>query len=565
MADFTAYDAKPWLGRYSEHVPDELPLPTRSMVDLFEASARRSPERDAVRYFDATLSYGALDDLAERFARVLAGRGIGKGDRVAIYTQNNPQFLIAQYGAWKRGAVVVPLNPMLKGRELDYHLNDSGARVLVCLTSLYESVAKDVVPNTGVEHVFTTGELEFLPDGEVPAPLRSVERREPGRAPEGAEDLLGALREAAPGGDAREAVSPEDAACFVYTSGTTGKPKGAVETHSSVAYNAEVYRVWMQIGEEDSVFGVAPLFHITGLVGHGALAGVAGVPLVLFHRFDPAEALRLIEKWRPTFTVGAITAFISMMNAPGAEERDLSSLTKCYSGGAPIAPTITERFEEKFGVYVHNIYGLTESASPTHATPLGTRAPVDEGSGALSIGVPVPGCEARLVDTEDASKATPVGEAGEFAARGPMIFKEYWNKPEETEKAFHDGYFLTGDVAVMDEDGWFYIVDRKKDMIVASGYKVWPREVEDVLYTHPRVREAAVVGVPDEYRGETVRAFVALKDGPDITEDELVAYARERMADYKYPRTITFLDEIPKTATGKFLRRELRDHDNTRA
>ena len=552
---FSAYDGKPWLGRYADHVPAELPLPARSMVDLFEASASRVPERDALRYFDAELSFGELNDLANRFCALLASRGVDKGDRVALYLQNNPQFLIAQYGAWKRGAIVVPLNPMLKGRELDYHLNDSGATALVCLEGLYEAVAREVVPGTSVAHVFTTSELEFLPESGVPAPLEGVERRRP----DGTEDLLEALRATEPDGGARAEVVPEDPAYLVYTSGTTGKPKGAVELHSNIAFNAEVYRTWMRLGDEDSVFGVAPLFHITGLVGHGAVAGLAGIPLVLFNRFDPQEALRLVEKWRPTFTVGAITAFIALMNAPGSEERDLSSLHKCYSGGAPIAPSITEQFEEKFGVYVHNIYGLTESNSPTHATPLGARAPVDKGSGALSIGVPVPNCEARLVSVEDPSEPVPVGESGEFAARGPMIFKEYWNKPEATEKAFHDGYFLTGDVAVMDTDGWFYIVDRKKDMIVASGYKVWPREVEDVLYTHPQVKEAAVVGVPDEYRGESVKAFVALKEADAVSEEELISYCKERMANYKYPRQVEFVDEVPKTATGKFLRRELRD------
>ena len=557
---FSAYDSKPWLARYADYVPEELPPPEKSMVDLFEASASRVPEQDAIRYFDATVSYGELNDLADRFCALLASRGIEKGDRVAAYTQNNPQFLLAQYGAWKRGAVVVPLNPMLKARELDYHLNDSGSKALVCLESLYEGAAREVVPGTSVEHVFTTSELEFL-QGKTPPLLESVERR---RA-EGTDDLLGVLGETEPDAGARAGVSPEDPAYIVYTSGTTGKPKGAVESHSNIAFNAEVYRTWMRLGDDDSVFGVAPLFHITGLVGHGAVAGLSGIPLILFHRFDPREALRLIEKWKPTFTVGAITAFISMMNAPGSEERDLSSLQKCYSGGAPIAPSITEQFEEKFGVYIHNIYGLTESNSPTHATPMGARAPVDEGSGALSIGVPVPNCEARLVNVEDPSEAVPVGESGEFAAKGPMIFTEYWNKPEETERAFHDGYFLTGDVAVMDGEGWFYIVDRKKDMISASGYKVWPREVEDVLYTHPLVKEAAVVGIPDEYRGESVKAFVALKEGDAVSEEELISYCKERMADYKYPRRVEFLDEVPKTATGKFLRRELRDKAKTEA
>ena len=553
----SVYESKPWLGRYADYVPQELPLPEKSMIDLFEDSAARYPDRDAIRYFDETISFAELDGLASRFAARLAEWNVGKGDRVAVYTQNNPQFLVAQYAAWKRGAIVVPLNPMLKARELDYHLNDSGAKILVCLESLYRDVAKDVLPNTSVEHAVTTSELEFLPvDAAESIPtLKGVERL---RFDE-TTDLMESIADAPNEQETRVPVAPDDIAYLVYTSGTTGKPKGAVELHTNVAFNAEVYRTWMRIDDEDSVFGVAPLFHITGLIGHIALAGLAGVPLVLFHRFDPSETLRLIEKWHPTMTIGAITVFISLLNTPSSEDRDLSSLVKCYSGGAPIAPSIADQFEEKFGVYIHNAYGLTESNSPTHATPLGSRSPVDEASGALSVGVPVPNCEARLVGLENPSEEVPVGESGEFAARGPMIFREYWNKPEETEKAFYEGYFLTGDVAVMDEDGWFYIVDRKKDMINAGGYKVWPREVEDVLYTHSAVKEAAVVGVPDEYRGETVKAYVATKEGEDLSEEALISFCKEQMAAYKYPRQIEFMDELPKTATGKFLRRELRE------
>jgi long-chain acyl-CoA synthetase len=559
----SVYESKPWLERYADYVPKELPLPTRSMADLFEKSAERAPDRDAVRYFDEKISYAELNDLADSFATLLASWGVEKGDRVAIYTQNNPQFLLVQYGAWKRGAIVVPLNPMLKKKELDYHLNDSGAKVLVCLESLYESVAKEVVPGTAVERVLTTSELDFLPEEAAASTtvLADAERLRP----EEAKDLLEVLRETTPDPGTRESVSPEDTAYLVYTSGTTGQPKGTMETHLNVAFNSEVYRTWMQIGDEDSVFGAAPLFHITGLVGHVGLAGLAGVPLVLFHRFDPEEALRLIEKWRPTMTIASITAFMAMMNAQGSDDSDLSSLVKCYSGGAPIPPSVAEQFEEKFGIYIHNAYGLTESNSPTHFVPWGTKAPVDEESGALSVGVPVPNCEARLVDVEDPSDEVPVGEPGEFAAEGPMICKGYWNKPEETDEAFHDGYFLTGDVAAMDNDGWFYIVDRKKDMINVSGYKVWPREVEDTLYEHPQVMEAAAVGVPDEYRGETVHAFVALKEGDSATEEELISFCKKRMADYKYPRKIKLLDELPKTATGKFLRRELRDEARAKA
>jgi len=555
----SVYAHKPWLKHYPAFVPSELPLPQKSMIDLFEESVRRAGEAPAVHYFYETISYRRLNDLADRFATLLARWGVGPGDRVALYLQNNPQFLIAQYGAWKRGAIVVPLNPMFKEKEVRYHLQDSGAKVLVALDSLYAAHAEKVIGETAVEQVVTTHETDGLSGDrwrQIPL-LTQTEKT----VPAGTVDLFPALEQTAPDPGVRAEVRPEDTAYLVYTSGTTGLPKGAMNLHRNIAFNANAYRTWMQIGPDDAVFGMAPLFHITGIVGHAALAALAGVPLVLFHRFDPEEALRMIGTWRPTMTVASITAYIALMNAPGAKHADVRSLRKCYSGGAPIAPSLVEQFEQQFGAYIHNIYGLTESNSPTHAVPMGAKAPVDPGSGALSVGVPIPNVDAKVVDLEDPDREVGVGEAGEFAVRGPMIFSGYWQKPEATEKAFHNGYFLTGDVVVMDEEGWFYVVDRKKDMINASGYKVWPREVEDTLYQHPAVKEAAVVGVPDPYRGETVKAFVALREdyAGKVTAEEIIQFCKERMAAYKYPRMVEFLPEIPKTASGKFLRRELRE------
>ncbi|CAB3394020.1 long-chain-fatty-acid--CoA ligase [Kyrpidia spormannii] len=545
-----------------DFVPAELPLPEISMIDVFEESAKRVGNRPAVHYFDQTLTYAQLDDLADRFATLLAGWGVDKGDRVAVYVQNNPQFLIAQYGAWKRGAAVVPLNPMFKEKEVEYHLQDSGAKVMVALDSLYAAHAEKVIGRTDVQQVITTHESDLVSRQTAEkTPLLNQTKK---FTPTGTVDLVSALRQTTPDPSVRVAVSPEDIAYLVYTSGTTGRPKGAMNLHRNVAYNANVYRIWMQMGDEDGVLGLAPLFHITGIVGHAALAARAGIPLVLFHRFDARVALEMIERWKPTMTVASITAFIALMNAPEAKQADVGSMSKYYSGGAPIAPSLVEQFERAFGGYIHNIYGLTESNSPTHAVPLGVRAPVDPGSGALSVGIPVPNCLAKVVDLEDPGREVGVGEPGEFAVRGPMIFSGYWNKPEATKNAFHDGYFLTGDVVVMDEDGWFYVVDRKKDMINASGYKVWPREVEDTLYQHPAVKEAAVVGVPDPYRGETVKAFVALRDeyAGKVTTEEIVQFCKERLAAYKYPRLVEFLPEIPKTASGKFLRRELRERSS---
>jgi long-chain acyl-CoA synthetase len=520
---------RPWLARYSPGMPEALPLPEGDLAAALEAAARARPDATAIRYFDRAISFAELDALADRFAAWLAARGIGAGDRVAVCTQNDPEFLIAQFGAWKRAAIFVPLNPMFKEREFGYHLNDSGARVFVCLAGVFDNHARAVIPNTRVEHVLT------VPDA-----------------------FAAALAATAPDPSCRLHAPPDSPAQLVYTSGTTGNPKGAIGTHRNILYNAEVYRRWMSLGDSDCILGGAPLFHITGLVAQVAASVVARIPLVLFHRFDAATCLRMAAGHRTTFMVAAITAYIALMNDASASRGAFASMTKCYSGGAPIAPSVVGEFERKLGPYIHNIYGLTESNSPSHGVPMGARAPVDPGSGALSIGLPLPGLDARIVDIADPAKELPPGEAGELAMRGPVITPGYWNKPDATRDAFHDGWFLTGDVAVMDAEGWFYIVDRKKDMIVASGYKVWPRDVEDVLYQHPAVREAAVIGVPDPYRGETVKAFVALKAGAAATADELIAFCRERMAAYKYPRMIEFLPEIPKTATGKFLRRQLR-------
>jgi long-chain acyl-CoA synthetase len=513
----SAYERQPWQALYQ--VPNALPLPTASVIDTFEAITRRAPESPAIYFFDEVISFARLNRMAESFAAQLADWGIGKGDRVALWLQNDPEFAAAQLGAWKCGGIVVPLSPMFKQKELRYHLDDSGARVLVA--------GQDLPAGVSVEHGLSRREFRQLEAKADKVPV------------------------------VRVPVSPEDIAYLVYTSGTTGNPKGAMLLHRNVAFNVEVFRHWMRLGPGDVIHGIAPLFHVTGLVPQLSASAMLGLPLILYHRFEAAETIRLARKWKATFAVAAITAYLAMLNEPPSAG---GFLEKCYSGGAPVAPSIPERFEKRFGTRIHNIYGLTESTSPSHATPLGVRGPVDPASGALSIGIPIPNLEAKIVAVHDPGQVLPAGEAGELVMRGPMMFAGYWNKPEETTQAHHDGWFKTGDVAIMDEQGWFYLVDRKKDLIVASGFKVWPREVEDVLYQHPAVKEAAVIGVPDEYRGETVKAFVALRDdwpGPVAGED-LIRFCRDRMAAYKYPRQVEFVTEVPKTATGKFLRRALK-------
>jgi long-chain acyl-CoA synthetase len=542
---------RPWLAAYASGVPADLPAPTASAIDQFRTTARRTPSAPAIHYFKTTLSFGDLDALSSSLALALSRMDVQHTDRIALYVQNVPQFWIAQLAAWKIGAIVVPLNPMFKAQELEYHLRDSGAVALITHETLYAEIAREVVRGFPGLRVITTSELEFL--AETPPLLATIERCRP---PE-TWDLLELCARYQDAADPAVAVTPDDIAYLTYTSGTTGRPKGAMNTHANVAYNAEVYRIWMDLNPHDVIVGAAPLFHITGAIAHLAAAALVGAPVILGYRFEAGEVLRLIERWRGSFLMASITVYNALMHHPTLAERDLRSLTKCYSGGAPIAPALVERFERNTGAYIHNLYGLTETTSPSHAVPFGARAPVDEASGALSVGLPIPGAVVKIVDEQ--GQEVPPGTVGELWTSGPMVVPGYWQKPEESQRGMGEGWLRTGDIGWMDAAGWFFIVDRKKDMIIASGFKVWPREVEDMLYQHPAVREAAVIGIPDEYRGETVKAYVSLKDGQQASESELIAFCRERLAAYKYPRMLEILPELPKTASGKLLRRQLRD------
>lgn len=528
-----------WLAQYRPAVPADLEIGTETALSLFQRAAAANSQVVAIHYFDTTLSYADLDRASDRLAADLVARGFAFGDRLAVYLQNQPEFVIAQLATWKAGGVMLPLNPMLKEQELRYQLEDSGATVLVADAELHARVASKAILGTAVNRVLTVPA-----QGREPVPADGVQ-------------YLGQILAADSAAPPSRPVGPHDLAYLVYTSGTTGRPKGAMNSHGNVAFSAGVFRSWMDLDSSDVVLGGAPLFHITGLIAGIAASHAAGCPLVLFHRFEAGACLEAIERRRATFTVMAITAFLAMLDHPDSRTRDLSSLTKVFSGGAPVAPATVERWERLTGSYIHNIYGLTETTSPSHCTPLGGRAPADPRFGTLAVGVPVPNTNSRVADPETGEEV-PVGQEGEILIKGPQVVSGYWNQPEATQAAFVDGYLRTGDVGKMDELGYFHVVDRIKDMINASGYKVWPREVEDFLYQHPAIREAAVVGVPDDYRGESVKAFVSLRQGQRATAEEIIDFCRQRMAAYKYPREVVVLDELPKTATGKFLRRELR-------
>jgi long-chain acyl-CoA synthetase len=546
------YDERPWLHLYGEGQQHDITPEFTDALSMFAAGVARNPDGDAIRYFDGRITYRELDELTDAFGAALVNGGLQRGDRVAMYLQNVPQFIIGLVGTWKAGGVAVSVNPMNRGRELELLLKDSGASVLVCLQSLYRDVAASVVGGTDVRTAITTSELDFQTRDD-PRAFPGSERA----TPEGTVDLLELVERFRGQKPPSVEYRPDDIAFLTYTSGTTGPPKGAMNTHGNVVFNSQAYREWCGLSSNDVILGVAPLFHITGLIAHVTSALFLAAPLVLFHRFEPSLGIDVIKEHQPTFTVGSITVFIALMNAPNAEPDALKSLSKIWSGGAPIPPSTVKQFSSAFGHYIHNIYGLTETTSPSHGVPYGVESPVDEASGALSVGVPIYNTVVQIIG--DDGRELPAGEVGEIVTTGPQVVAGYWNKPEETQNAIPGGSLHTGDVGYMDSQGWFYIVDRKKDQINAGGYKVWPREVEDVLYEHDAVKEAAVVGVPDEYRGETVKAFVSLRPGKTATAEELIAFSKDRLAAYKYPRQVEFLDEIPKTVSGKLLRRELRD------
>src|ERR1700722_17298329 len=478
----SGYQERPWLGLYQPGKPADITPTCDNALAMWHAGAgsAEAAGRPCLYYFDTAVTGGTVQADSDALAVALAARGLGRGDRLALFLQNVPQFVIALLAAWKLGAIAVPVNPMLKERELRYVLADSGARAMISLQDLWNETGARAVTGTEVTVAITTSPLEYLDQGAAPPPVLAGVTR---TATPGAADLGELLREHAGERPAPVRLGPDDVALLTYTSGTTGDPKGAMNTHGNVVFNACTLRDWMSLTPRDVVLGGAPLFHITGLIAHVAVGMLVPMPIALGYRFEPATIIGLAERHRCTFTVMAITAFTALANDPAVTGADLSSLTRAYSGGAPIAPSIVERFEREVGPYIHNIYGLTETTSPSHAVPLGRRAPVDQASGALSIGVPVFNTVVRILG--DGGQELPPGEVGEIATSGPMVVPGYWNRPDATEQTLPGGELRTGDVGFMDRDGWFYLVDRKKDMIVASGYKVWPREVEDTLLRHP--------------------------------------------------------------------------------
>ncbi|MFJ8491890.1 class I adenylate-forming enzyme family protein [Streptomyces sp. NPDC094038] len=543
------YAARPWAALLNEAQRGPVDPPA-SLVHALRAAVAEAPDRTCLAYFDARLSFREVDELSDAVAAHLAGRGLERGDRVAVVLQNSPHFVLALLGAWKAGATVVPVNPMYKSGEVSHVLRDAEVTALVCSQRAWESYLRDTAAGSPVRIVLTASELDFQTRDD--ARVLTFERL-PQAAD--AEDLVAVARQ---GGKAPAGRDPEpsDTALISYTSGTSGAPKGATNLHSNIMYNAERQRTGLALPDAPVYYALAPLFHITGMVCQLCACLTSVGTLVLTYRFEPGLVLEAFAEHRPQYTVGPSTAFMALAAHPDATPEHFASFVNISSGGAPLPPALVEKFRAGFGPYIRNGYGLTECTAPCASVPPELEAPVDPASGTLAVGVPGPDTLVRIID--DQGNELPFGEQGEIAVRGPQVVPGYWRRPEATAETFPDGELRTGDIGFMDPEGWLYVVDRKKDMINASGFKVWPREVEDVLYTHPAVREAAVVGVPDGYRGETVKAYISLRPGTATDPDDLALYCKERLAAYKYPRQVEILPDLPKTASGKILRRELR-------
>jgi long-chain acyl-CoA synthetase len=530
--------AKPWLRSYPPGVPATLSYPEVPVYSLLADSAARWPDLPAVRFYQTRLTYAQVWNQALRAANALVELGIKKGDRVALMLPNCPQYLAAYYGALRAGAIVVQVNPLYTPRELQYILNNSGAETIVVADALYP-VVQQALPNTPLKRVFVTrlrGAVEIGPEA------RSFEEALAAASPEPPE----------------VPISAHDVAVLQYTGGTTGVSKGAMLTHFNLVANVtQIIGVNPERDKpgEGRFLVVIPLFHVYGMTVCMNYGLAIGMELILLPRFDLAEVMETIKATQPTYFPGVPTMYVAVNSFPNAESYGVSSIRYYNSGAAPMPIEVMQTFESRFGGKILEGYGLSEASPFTHGHPPAARRKPG------TVGIPAPDTESEIVDLETGTKVLPIGDIGEIRIRGPQVMTGYWQMPEETAVALRDGWLYTGDIGKMDEDGYFSIVDRKKDMIIASGYNVYPRDVEEVLYEHPAIKEACVAGVPDSYRGETVKAYVVLRPGAQLDADTLTAYCKERLAAYKVPKIVEFREALPKSAVGKILRRVLVDEE----
>ena len=554
---------KPWFKFWPVGVRKHIDFPEIPLQELLMKSAREFPEKTAILYFDKGMTYRELNNLSDKFAAALDGLGVKKGDKVAIFLPNIPQFVISYYGIVKTGAIVTAISPLYKEREVEHQLNDSEAETIVVLDALYP-ILERVLAHTKTKRVIVTSLKEYMPS--ATAFLGSLLKKIPSHKVERApniffyQELLGKYEAKPPKVD----INPkEDLVALQYTGGTTGLSKGAMLTHMNLVSNALMSAEWLQ-GKptEETFLTVLPLFHIYGMTtGMNVPIYMAGT-MVMLPRFDLADSLKSIQEHRITVFCGAPTMYSMLLSHPDLRKYNLRTIKFCLSGSAPLPPEVQKKWMETTGGVLIEGYGLTESSPITHANPLDpTMKTVKVGS----IGLPFPDTDAKIMDMETGEKELGVGEDGELVVKGPQVMKGYWKMPEESALVLRDGWLYTGDVGKMDENGYFYITDRKKDLIKYKGYSVYPREIEDVIYEHPAVKICAVIGKPDPVASEIPKAFIVLKEGKTATADEIKEFVNSKVAPYKAIREIEFRTELPMTLVGKVLRRVLLEEERKKA
>lgn len=548
----------PWLKFYPPNLRHSLEYPKISIAELLRSSAKKHPSNTALVFLDSRISYKQLDSMVDAFTVSLHELGVKKGSRVGIFLPNFPHFVISYFAALRLGAIVVPCNPLYKDKELEYQLNDAGVEALIASNDkvvdneLFSTIAK-IRDRISVKHIITCSLTDFLsPIKRTLAPLKKIRKI----AYPNAINFMDMLNT---GNLPFVEINPvNDIALLQYTGGTTGISKGAMLSHYNLVSNAIMVSRWLPMREANEInLAVLPFFHIYGLTVSLNAPILNATTIILDPKFDAKYVLETLEKEKVTVFCGVPAMYVACINHPEVSKYRLNTLRGCISGAAALPSFVRKKFNELTSANLVEGYGLTEASPVTHCNPLHENSVIKEGS----IGIPLPDTYAKIVDVENSKKELLIGEIGELCIKGPQVMLGYWNKPDETEMVLRDGWLLTGDIAKIDNDGFFYIVDRKKDMINISGFKVWPREVEEVLYQHQGVKEAAVIGVSDEYKGESVKAYVVLKDGFEgkVSEDEITKFCREKLAVFKTPKTVEFRKELPKSIVGKVLRRRLRE------
>ncbi len=556
VTESISYQDKPWLKHYEKGVPETVRFEETCIPAFLERSAREFPEHTALLFQGFKVTFRELNDMVNRFSACLSGFGIRKGDSVALLLPNVIPCVVGYYATLKIGAVAVMNNPLYSDRELLHQFNDSGSKLLITLDLLGNRMI-DLRPQTGIQHIVYTSIGDYLPfPKNLLFPLVGKKKKlaadvKPAPNVHKWKELISQAKPGSPGAD----LSFDDVAMYQYTGGTTGVSKGVILTHGNLSGQVQQLESWFpgfNKGQE-TMLGALPFFHVFGLSVAMNFAIYMGWGDILVPKPQPEPLLETIGKFKPTFAPLVPTMYIGMLNHPLIQKTDMTSIKGCFSGSAPLPIEVIRDFEKKTGAVIVEGFGMTESTPVTHINPFaGGKRKVG------SIGLPIPCTEARIVDLVSGTTDMPVGETGELIVRGPQVMRGYLNKPDETAQTVTDGWLHTGDIAMMDTDGYFYIVDRKKDMIICGGYNVYPRDVEEVFFSHPKVQEATAIGVPHPTRGESVKVFVVLKGGQTATEEELIEYCKGNLAAYKLPTSIEFRSELPKTNVGKVLKKDLR-------